>query len=99
MRQLICSSSTSTATSIGSAPAAAPVPAIVDQETWDRAQAQLARNAALSFRNNTKHNYLLRCLMTCATCGLAMFGRYAARGKQPERRYYQCHGKDCLLSA
>jgi site-specific DNA recombinase len=38
--------------------------------------------------------------MTCATCGLAMFGRtYAARGKQPERRYYQCHGKDCILSA
>src|SRR3954471_14429108 len=28
---------------------AIPVPAIVDQETWDRAQAQLARNAALSF--------------------------------------------------
>ena len=79
---------------------AIPVPAIVDQETWDRAQAQLARNAALSFRNNTKHNYLLRCLMTCATCGLALFGRtYAARGKQPERRYYQCHGKDCILSA
>src|SRR3954468_2757000 len=79
---------------------AIPVPAIVDQETWDRAQAQLARNAALSFRNNTKHNYLLRCLMTCATCGLAMFGRtYAAGGKQPERRYYQCHGKDCILSA
>src|SRR3954454_20478333 len=79
---------------------AIPVPAIVDQETWDRAQAQLARNAALSFRNNTKHNYLLRCLMTCATCGLAMFGRtYAARGKQPERRSYQCHGKDCILSA
>ena len=79
---------------------AIPVPAIVDQEIWDRAQAQLARNAALSFRNNTKHNYLLRCLMTCATCGLAMFGRtYAARGKQPERRYYQCHGKDCILSA
>src|SRR4051812_20522253 len=79
---------------------AIPVPAIVDQETWDRAQAQLARNAALSFRNNTQHNYLLRCLMTCATCGLAMFGRtYAARGKQPERRSYQCHGKDCILSA
>jgi site-specific DNA recombinase len=74
-----------------------PVPAIVDAETWDRAQAQLARNAALSFRNNTKHNYLLRCLMTCSSCGLAMFGRtYIARGRQPERRYYMCHGKDCV---
>src|SRR4051812_31993544 len=59
---------------------AIPVPAIVDQETWDRAQAQLARNAALSFRNNTKHNYLLRCLMTCAICGLAMFGAPMPQG-------------------
>jgi site-specific DNA recombinase len=76
------------------------VPAFVDAQTWDRAQAQLARNAALSFRNNTKHNYLLRCLMTCSSCGLAMFGRtYIARGRQPERRYYMCHGKDCIMSA
>lgn len=40
------------------------VPAIVDIQIWDRAQTQLARNATLSFRNNTKHNYMLRCLMT-----------------------------------
>ena len=33
---------------------AVPVPALVDAETWDRAQAQLARNAALSFRNNSE---------------------------------------------
>ncbi len=32
---------------------AIPVPALVDQGTWDQAQAQLARSAALSFRNNT----------------------------------------------
>ena len=76
------------------------VPAIVDNETWDRAQAQLAKNAKLSFRNNTKYNYLLRCLMTCKTCGLAMFGRtYKKTAAQSERRYYQCHGKDCILSA
>ena len=76
------------------------VPAIVDRETWDRAQAQLAQNSKLSFRNNTKYNYLLRCLMTCKTCGLAMFGRtYKATAVQSERRYYQCHGKDCILSA
>ena len=35
-----------------------PVPALVAQETHDLAQAQLARNAALSFRNNTKRSYL-----------------------------------------
>ncbi|MBV1800087.1 recombinase zinc beta ribbon domain-containing protein [Siccirubricoccus sp. G192] len=76
------------------------VPALVDADTWDRAQAQLARNAALSFRNNTRYNYLLRCLLTCRTCGLAMFGRtYRATVSQSERRYYQCHGKDCILTA
>jgi site-specific DNA recombinase len=53
---------------------AIPVPAIIDQATWERAQEQLARNAVLSFRHNTKYNYLLRCLLTCQTCGLAMFG-------------------------
>jgi site-specific DNA recombinase len=79
---------------------AIPVPALVEQETWDRAQVQIARNAALSFRNNTRHSYLLRCLLTCEACGLAMYGvtRPAAVTK-PERQYYECHGKDCVLSA
>jgi hypothetical protein len=64
------------------------VPALVDADTWDKAQAQLSRNAALSFRNNAKHNYLLRCLLTCRTCGLAMFGRTCrATGSQAERRF------------
>jgi site-specific DNA recombinase len=76
------------------------VPALVDADTWNKAQEQLARNAALSFRNNTKHNYLLRCLLTCRICGLAMFGRtYRATDSQAERRFYQCHGKDCVLTA
>jgi site-specific DNA recombinase len=76
------------------------VPTLIDQETYDQAQAQLARNALLSFRNNTKHSYLLRCLLTCSTCRLAMFGRtQCATTTTPERRYYLCHGKDALLSA
>src|SRR3954453_3833064 len=76
------------------------VPALVDQETWDRAQAQLARNAALSFRNNARHSYLLRCLLTCEVCGLAMYGvTRPATATKPERQYYECRGKDCVLSA
>ena len=79
---------------------AIPVPAIVDDATFERAQAQLARNSVLSFRRNTKYRYLLRCLLTCGTCGLAMCGiTYAATATQPERRYYTCNGKDCILSA
>jgi site-specific DNA recombinase len=79
---------------------AIPVPALVDQSTWDRAQVQLARNAALSFRNNTKHSYLLRCLLTCEVCGLAMYGiTRRASARKPVRQVYECHGKDCILSA
>jgi len=77
-----------------------PVPQIIDEETHRLAQDQLERNARLSFRNNKKHSYLLRCLLSCESCGLAMYGTtYKATDTQPERRYYQCHGKDPILSA
>jgi site-specific DNA recombinase len=79
---------------------AVPVPALSDQATSDQAQAQLARNARLSFRHNTKYSYLLRWLLSCGLCGLAMFGRtHKATPAQARRRYYLCHGKDCILSA
>ena len=77
---------------------AIPVPPLVDQEIWDRAQAQLARNATLSFRNNKKHNYLLRCLLTCGECGLAMHG-VSQKGAKGALRYYKCAGKDCIATA
>jgi site-specific DNA recombinase len=77
-----------------------PVPPLIDQQTHRLAQNQLERNARLSFRNNKKYSYLLRCLLSCESCGLAMFGTtYKATDTQPERRYYQCHGKDPILSA
>jgi site-specific DNA recombinase len=77
-----------------------PVPPIVDEETRRLAQAQLERNARLSFRNNKKYSYLLRCLLSCQNCALAMFGvAYKATDIQPERRYYQCHGKDPIMSS
>jgi site-specific DNA recombinase len=74
-----------------------PVPAIVDAMTYQNASEQLARNSALSFRNNTRNDYLLRCLLTCRTCGLAMCGvtTSGARGRR-QHRYYMCHGKDTL---
>jgi site-specific DNA recombinase len=57
------------------------VPPLVGQEVWDRAQAQLARNAVLSFRNNTRRDYLLRCLLTCGGCGLACTAQPGQRRK------------------
>src|SRR4051794_4464887 len=71
------------------------VPPLVGRELWDRARAQLPRNAVLSFRNNTRRDYLLRCLLTCGGCGLAMHGvTWPTPGG--ERRYYRCGGRDCL---
>jgi site-specific DNA recombinase len=75
-----------------------PVPAIIDEQTHQQALEQLRRNSVLSFRNNTRNDYLLRCLLTCRTCGLAMFGvTHHATERHPEHRYYQCHGKDCVV--
>jgi site-specific DNA recombinase len=74
-----------------------PVPAIVDAMSYQDASEQLARNSALSFRDNARNDYLLRCLLTCRTCGLAMCGvtTSGARGRR-RHRYYMCHGKDTL---
>jgi site-specific DNA recombinase len=71
------------------------VPAIIDEPTYQDAKAQLARNSTLSFRNNTRNDYLLRCLLTCRGCGLATFGitTYGKPG-QAVHRHYKCHGKD-----
>ncbi len=78
---------------------AIPVPALVDQQTWDSVQARLARNAAIAFRHNKKHDYLLRCLLKCGTCGLGIHGCYfpGHHGRRG-RRYYRCAGADTLTS-
>ena len=78
---------------------AIPVPPIIGQELWDRAQTQLADNARLSFRNNQKHNHLLRCLLTCGACGLAMHGVARRTATGLVRSTYRCAGKDRVMTA
>jgi len=75
------------------------VPVIIEQEYWDRAREQLARNAKLSFRNNQKHIHLLRCLLTCGACGLAMHGVTRILAGGIARDYYRCSGKDRVMTA
>ena len=55
------------------------VPALIDPETWDRAQGQLARNRERAQRNNTQHPYLLRSLVVCGRCGRAWWARGVPR--------------------
>jgi site-specific DNA recombinase len=75
------------------------VPVLIDDDTYQRAQTQLARNSQLSFRHNTHHSYLFRCLLRCGLCGLNMFGRTCSTtATLPALRYYNCKGKDLLGS-
>jgi site-specific DNA recombinase len=78
---------------------AIPAPPLVDQPRWECVRATLARNAALSFRRNKKHDYPLRCLLKCGRCGLGIHGCYfPGQGGRPGRRYYRCAGTDPLTT-
>jgi site-specific DNA recombinase len=73
---------------------AIPVPAIIDEATFQAIQRQLARNRELSLRN-TKREYLLRGGHLRCHCGRVMTGstRKAGRG------YYRCHSQFNLKAA
>jgi site-specific DNA recombinase len=66
-------------------PVAVQVPAIISQETFERAQQQLAVGRKNSQRN-TQRFYLLRCRARCA-CGASIIGVFDQR-----YRYYRCAG-------
>ena len=61
------------------------VPAVVSQEVFDRVRHKLTQNLATAARNNTAHAYLLRSLVSCGSCGLALHAR-AYR----QYSYYRC---------
>jgi site-specific DNA recombinase len=69
-----------------------PVPALISPERFAQAQQRLARNQQWATRN-TRGQYLLRRLLSCRWCGLAMSvwnnGRYV---------YYRCRGMDVLAN-
>ena len=84
-----------------------PIPQIIDDETWERAQAlkkQRSRNAKL----NTKVLYLLQHLLRCGECGHNFHAKASwtsvsvRNGKNytyeltVPRRYYQCNGMQSM---
>jgi len=80
------------------------VPAIVSEETWERAQETLRKNFLFNKRS-AKRQYLLRGLIKCGMCGLTYIGTgypaYRKRGVKKQgiekgpvfHSYYACNGK------
>ena len=67
---------------------AVPVPPIVSEQTFAQVQAKLDANQQGAARN-TRHEYLLRALISCGACRLGCTGRQTAAGD----RYYLCRGR------
>ncbi len=67
---------------------AVDVPAIIDREMWERAQARREYNAKMSKRN-CKRDYLLRGRVRCG-CGRAMVGTTTRNKVGTEYHYYIC---------
>jgi site-specific DNA recombinase len=65
------------------------VPAIIDQAAFEAAQARMERNKQMARRNNTRHDYLLRGLVSCVHCQLACLARTTQLGYN----YYACTGR------
>src|SRR6266704_2237030 len=65
-----------------------PVPQIVSEESFAQVQAKLDANQQGAARN-TRHEYLLRALVSCGECRLSCTGRQTAAGYS----YYLCRGR------
>ena len=70
------------------------VPAIVSEETFARVQAKLDTNQQTAARN-TRHQHLLRALVSCGRCRLSC----TVRRTQAGYRYYLCRGRTDALRA
>ena len=81
-----------------------PFPAIIDDETWDRAQALMKQRRTRSSRN-TKIFYLLQHMVRCSECGMLMGcmsttkrrtvrsnGKVYRYERKTPLRYYKCYG-------
>ncbi len=67
---------------------AIPVPAIVSEEVFALVREKLSRNQRTALRN-TRHEYLLRGLVSCGMCKLTAGARTTPRGYD----YYVCRGR------
>ncbi len=69
-----------------------PVPALVDEDTFDRVQQRLAGNKRFASRN-TKVPSLLQGMAACASCGYGYY-RTSTTTARKKIYYYRCLGSD-----
>jgi site-specific DNA recombinase len=67
------------------------VPAIVDDRTWQKAQANIQAHFLFGKRG-AKNEYLLRGLMKCSLCNLTYVGVANQRPSGKHEKYYRCNG-------
>jgi site-specific DNA recombinase len=72
---------------------AIPVPALVDQDTFDRVQQRLADNKRFAARN-TKVPSLLQSLAACSSCGYGYYRTSTTTSSGKKIYYYRCLGSD-----
>ncbi|MFN2495835.1 MAG: recombinase family protein [Pseudonocardiaceae bacterium] len=70
-----------------------PVPALVAEDTWARAQQRLADNKRYAARN-AKVPSLLQGLAACSTCGYAYYRGHTTTTAGNKIYYYRCLGSD-----
>ena len=70
-----------------------PVPALVDEETFDRVQQRLADNKRFAKRN-TKVPSLLQGIAACAACGYGYYRTTTTTTAGNKIYYYRCLGSD-----
>ena len=75
-------------------------PPIIDDYTFETAQAVLKRNKELATRN-AKRQYLLSGYIFCQKCGRRYQGyvkKWRDNGKLSEQRYYRCGGSQAIVT-
>jgi site-specific DNA recombinase len=74
------------------------VPAIVNEETFARAQSARANHSAFSPRRTTPGQWLLRRLVVCGACGVHTRAQQMTSSTGKVSRYYSCAYHDPVLA-
>ena len=71
------------------------VPAIIDNDLWERAQKMFVRNRQSRSPRNDRADYILSGKLFCGECGTAMKGVSGHSSNGEVYFYYNCPCKDC----